>query len=424
MTLTLLRSAFLAAALGPALSGPPAGSLECTPRGGLPHLFGALKEKPEVRIAYLGGSITEQAGWRVKTLEWFRARAPQSKVVEINAAIGGTGSSLGAFRLRHDVLEKKPDLLFVEFAVNDNKENPDQIVRAFEGILRQTWKENPRTDVCFVYTTCIENLATLKEGKLPSAIETMERIADHYAIPSINFGLEVAALEKAGKLVYIGKEPKTDEEKKALGDKVLFSPDGYHPYPGSGHGIYFEVFRRSMGAIEAAGRAEAHGLPAPISKDPWEAAGIVPLSRTTMSKGWEAVPASVHPWAHARMPELWKASKAGESLQFRFKGTAVGFYDLLGPDCGQVTIRLDDRPPVTLSRFDVFSSYHRLGILSVDFHLADQVHRVSVELSPDRPDKEKILRDGHQPPISDPKRFEGASWYAGGVLLVGELVPE
>jgi lysophospholipase L1-like esterase len=416
--LLLLMLAWAAAGWSP--QGPP----ECSPRGGLPNLFQALKDKPELRIAYLGGSITEQAGWRPKTLEWFRARAPQSKVVEINAAIGGTGSSLGAFRLRHDVLEKKPDLLFIEFAVNDNHEAPEQIVRAFEGILRQTWKENPRTDVCFVYTTCIENLETLRSGKVPPAIETMEKIAEHYRIPSINFGLEVAALEKAGALVYIGKEPKTPEEKKALEGKVLFSPDGYHPYPESGHGIYFEVFRRSIGAIEAAGRPEAHTLPAPLSADPWEAAGIIPLSRTQKSKGWEAVPASTHPWAHARMPELWKASAPGESLRFRFKGTAVGVYDLLGPDCGQVTIRLDDRPPVTVSRFDVFSSYHRLGILTLDFHLRDEIHQVSIAVSPDPPDKAKILRDGHQPPMADPKRFEGAAWYAGGILLVGELVPD
>ena len=33
--------------------------------------------------------------------------------------MGGTGSDLGVFRLQHDVLRQRPDLVFIEFAVND-----------------------------------------------------------------------------------------------------------------------------------------------------------------------------------------------------------------------------------------------------------------------------------------------------------------
>ncbi len=54
-------------------------------------------------------------GWRVKTREWFAAQYPQAKVEEIHAAIGGTGSDLGVFRVDRDALVHHPDLLFVEF---------------------------------------------------------------------------------------------------------------------------------------------------------------------------------------------------------------------------------------------------------------------------------------------------------------------
>src|SRR5436853_5175278 len=91
---------------------------ECQSRAGLPHILGKLAGSNTVRIAYLGGSITAQEGWRPKTLKWFRDQFPAAKVQEINAAIGGTGSDLGVFRLKHDVLDKDPDLLFIEFAVN------------------------------------------------------------------------------------------------------------------------------------------------------------------------------------------------------------------------------------------------------------------------------------------------------------------
>ena len=43
-------------------------AVECNPRAGLPNFYAKLKAGGEVRIAYLGGSITAQEGWRPKTL--------------------------------------------------------------------------------------------------------------------------------------------------------------------------------------------------------------------------------------------------------------------------------------------------------------------------------------------------------------------
>src|SRR5450432_2099345 len=121
---------------------------ECRPRGGMANVLARLKSGKETRIAYLGGSITAQDGWRPKTLAWFQSQYPSARITEINAAIGGTGSDLGVYRLRHDVLQFKPNLLFVEFAVNDSGAPPDRIHKAMEGIVRQTWQADPNTDIC------------------------------------------------------------------------------------------------------------------------------------------------------------------------------------------------------------------------------------------------------------------------------------
>lgn len=90
-----------------------------TPREGFPNLLSKLRSDTdeEIRIGYLGGSITAAgSGWRSKSLGWLRERFPDRKIEEINAAIGGTGSDLGVFRLEQDMLQHEPDLLFVEFA--------------------------------------------------------------------------------------------------------------------------------------------------------------------------------------------------------------------------------------------------------------------------------------------------------------------
>src|SRR5258708_6271371 len=98
---------------------PLAPAVECTARGGVPNFFSKLAAGKEVHIAYFGGSITAQEGWRPKTLAYFQKQYPGAKISQINAAIGGTGSDLGVFRLKQDVLDHQPDLVFVEFAVND-----------------------------------------------------------------------------------------------------------------------------------------------------------------------------------------------------------------------------------------------------------------------------------------------------------------
>ena len=109
---------------------------ECNPRNGIPNAVARLSAGQSVRIAYFGGSITTQKGWRVASRLWLQEQYPAAAIAEINAAFGGTGSDLGAFRLSQDVLRHTPDLVFVEFAVNDGGRPPDLILRSMEGIVR------------------------------------------------------------------------------------------------------------------------------------------------------------------------------------------------------------------------------------------------------------------------------------------------
>lgn len=399
------------------------GLVECQPRGGLPNWFAKVSAGAEARIGYLGGSITAQDGWRPKTLQWFQKEYPQARLSEINAAIGGTGSDLGVFRLQHDVLQKKPDLLFVEFAVNDSGAAPEQIHRCMEGIVRQTWRDNPTTDICFVYTLAHNMLQTLQEGKLPRSAAAMEQIAGHYGIPSINLGLEVARLEKAGRLVFSGPKPKTEAEKAALGDKILFSPDAVHPYPESGHQLYLEAVVRAMALLKPVGKASAHQLGTPFTPDNLEQAKLVPFAQAQLSAGWQRLGATnrlVKSFGN-RLPELWTASRPGETATFRFRGTMAGLYDLLGPDCGQLIVRLDDKAPVTRARFDSYCTYHRLAMLHLGAGLSNTLHTVKLEIHPEQPDKTKILAKLNNK-MDDPKRFDGTACYIGAIMLVGEWV--
>ena len=401
---------------------------ECHPRSGLPNfLKKANTPGAEIKIGYFGGSITAQNGWRPKTLAYFQKTYPNAKFSEINAAIGGTGSDLGVFRLKQDVLDQKPDMMFVEFATNDGGASPEQIFRCMEGIVRQTWRALPECDICFVYTLTEALAPAMLEGKFQRSASAMEKIADHYGIPTIHMGMEVAKLAKEGKLIWKGKLPKTDEEKKEIGDKFVFAPDSVHPHPETGHELYLASIVRSLDPIKAASKAPSpHTLGAPFIATNFENAKLVPLTKdsVTFSPGFDLLDPKTDEfgkrWAN-RMTTLHKGSKPGDTMTFKFKGTRAAIYDLVGPDCGQAIVTVDNQPAKIVPRFDAYCTYHRLATLMIGSDMPDQVHTVKIEVHPDQPDKAAILaKNGNK--IDKPERFNGTCIYPGAILLVGEIV--
>jgi lysophospholipase L1-like esterase len=425
VSVLLCLFALIPAARAQAADFPLASAEEVHARGGLPNFFKKAETAgAEIKIAYFGGSITAQAGWRPKTLAYFQKTYPQAKFSEINAAIGGTGSDLGVFRLRQDVLEKKPDLMFVEFATNDGGASPEQIFRCMEGIVRQTWRALPECDICFVYTLTEAAIGPMLEGKYPRSASAMEKVAEHYGIPSIHMGMEVAKLAKEGRLVWKAPLPKTDEEKAALGDKVVFAPDGVHPHPETGHELYLQAIVRSLTSIRAAStKPGTHELGAPLVADNYENAKLVPISEATLSAAFTKLDPAKDPMAKSfpRLRDLHRASKPGETIAFKFKGTRAALYDLVGPDCGQVIVTLDDKPAKIVPRFDSYCTYPRLATLVIGSELPDTVHTVEIEIHPEQPDKAKILAERHNT-IDKPECFDGTAIYPGAILLVGELV--
>ena len=405
---------------------------ECRPRAGLPNFMAKARgvfgsgERPEIKVAYLGGSITAQPGWRVKSLAHFKQAYPAVKFTEINAAIGGTGSDLGVFRVQQDVLSKQPDLLFVEFAVNDGGAAPEQIIRCMEGIVRQTWRTNPDCDICFVYTL-VEGMApTLADGKFPRSASAMEKVADHYGIPTIHFGMEVSRLSKEGKVLWKAPLPKTPEQQAALGDKVVFAPDSVHPHVETGHRMYLEAITRSLPAIgQASGKPRKHALPAPLAADNFEDARLLSIAAAKLPAGVAPLDPAKDAQAKAyasRLPALVRLTAAGQVIEFKFKGTHCAVYDVIGPAGGKVAVTLDGGAPKVFTRFDAYCTYARLSTFTIGTKLPDAVHTVRLELLPDAFDKAAILAQRKET-MDKPERFADRHFLPGGLLLRGELVP-
>ncbi len=408
----LAASLAVAGAVGAAVAGDPArgkatGGViavydpnvpeELRVRDGLPNFFAKAKAGGPVRIAYLGGSITAAEGWRPRTFEWFKAQYPKTEFVEINAAISGTGSDYGACRLAADVLSADPDLVFMEHRVNGGGGFE---AKSVEGIVRQIWTKNPRTDICLVYTLSMGMLKDLQAGRAPWFTPIMETVANAYGIPSIDLGVEIARRESAGDLIF-----KTNT---TVQGKLVFSADGVHPGR-EGHDVYRDIVARSMLTMRPEGTAQAHRLPGPLEPRCWETASVMPVARVELSPDWTAVDEARDPVyrddfgrTHAMMRGAVKCGKPGGTLTVTWDGTTLGFSDIPQGSGTEVEVTIDHAAtPLTFARAQTREPRQHARF----FYLPEQ--------APGR----------HTAVLRVKKLSDGTSFYAGQVLVIGTVPP-
>jgi len=139
----------------------------------------------EICVAAIGGSITAgglqtkdpQNRYVVRVAAGFTQAFPQAKVRFVNAGIGGTNSLYGAMRVQRDVLSKQPDLVIVEYAVNDNHPVP-MFWASYEGVLRQILRAPQQPAV-------VQLFFMQRQGQ--NAQETQHMLGRHYDLPMVSF---------------------------------------------------------------------------------------------------------------------------------------------------------------------------------------------------------------------------------------------
>ena len=143
--------------------------------------IGKLESKQEVTIAFIGGSITEglTAGpekcWAKLTYDRLCEKYPDTKINYVNAGLSGTPSVLGNIRLQRDVLDHKPDMVFVEFAVNDGN---DQIYKdSYDAMVRKILSQENQPAVALYFTV-------IKSGH--TCEEYMSQVGKAYGLPMVS----------------------------------------------------------------------------------------------------------------------------------------------------------------------------------------------------------------------------------------------
>ena len=159
------------------------------------NTYKKLTQDKELNIVYFGGSVTaghgssdkEKFSWRALSAKWFREHFSKAEIRDVNTAIGESGTFLGVYRLERDVLSQAPDLLFIEYAINDYFFGASMETAAlqYETIVREVRARFPQCDIVTLITDCLETAEA--EELYPTAIGH-EKIAGAYQIPTIYVG--------------------------------------------------------------------------------------------------------------------------------------------------------------------------------------------------------------------------------------------
>lgn len=198
----------------------------------------------ETTVAYIGGSITYGEGGGT---EGCYAKLSYNYIAEnygtgdnvkyVNAGVSGTPSILGNLRVEKDVLVHNPDIVFVEFAVNDGGE---QIYKeSFESLVRTILSHENQPAVILLFTVT-ENGHTCQEH--------MKQIGEYYELPMISVPDAI--------------QPEFEAERMTWDD---YSDDGSHPNT-EGHKLVTEFISNWFEQLKMRDAVEAEYKMKPIGK--------------------------------------------------------------------------------------------------------------------------------------------------------------
>jgi lysophospholipase L1-like esterase len=315
-----------------------------TTRGGLPN-FARKLATGSVTVGYLGGSLTMmKEGWRPMFHAWLNKAHPRAKPHrQLHVGRGGVGSASGAFFLDQEICGHDPDLVFIEYAINDSYDfltPPALRLEFIEGIVRSIKARHPACDICFVYMHHI-----LRGPEIARVVDDYERIAEHYGIPSIHAGRYLVDLVARGEWSFRGETSAT-----------ALLRDECHPLP-AGNELLARLMARSVTELIRQPVRSSTELPAPLMPKPFVGGRVIPVTEEMIRGGFEIRQGRV---GNIEQEMRWFSLPEGSCLEISADSTVVGLYLVVGPRAGVLRLEQGGR---TVERcvFDRWCSYERIA---------------------------------------------------------------
>ena len=301
-------------------------------RGGLPNTSYRITHDHACTVAFMGGSVTEgmgssaiRGGWRTRLLNHLEETYPTATFEQITANMGGNGSQYGVYFAHQFMAVKHPDVLFIEYAVNnayDGCGDSETLWMHYETLIHTIRTESPYTDIVLVYVSDSRH-------RSKDIIPVLEQIADKYDLPSLNYYEAVMC---------------------AMGDASNWSNyfiDGVHAND-NGYDVMAKV---AKGLLEYTMRVpsttyEKAVTPPAQARLQSEANALIASSLDPVPSGWEKVEKFSYAGRHYN--GCIQTTATDKPITVTFKGTDFGVLVEFAKDAGVLEYSIDGSTPEVL----------------------------------------------------------------------------
>jgi len=166
------------------------------------------------------GEVPEKKSYADIFHAWWSERFPDTEITFVNAGIGGTDSYLGVHRLEQDVLRYDPDLVLVEFSVNDGDNNFNKT--SYDNLVYNLLNNECAPAVMLLF---------MAQTNGASAQGSHALVGFHYKLPMLSYGNVISDMMESGRY----------SEKELSGDTV-------HP-SALGHAVTGEILWNYLNGV-------------------------------------------------------------------------------------------------------------------------------------------------------------------------------
>lgn len=328
--------------------------------GDLSRLRGVIQkaERGEpITLGFIGGSITEGAKATIPehryvnlTASWWKETFPKANITVVNAGIGATNSIYASLRATRDLLSRQPDVVFVDFAVND-KSSPE-LAESYEGLIRQILVSPKRPAVVLLFMTRNDGV---------NAQEWQAKIGSLYHLPMVSYHDALWPEVQSGRIPW-----------DQIGADYIHPNDTGHAYLAR---FIAELVSKAKGegASPASDTSAASSLPEPLISDAFQ--------RTVLFEAADLKPSRNEGWQYDAEKKAWISSVPGSVIEFEVPGKKIFVMDYhLNAPMGRARLQVDDGKPVIREAWfeKTWGGYRDTVTLASG--LPDGTHRVKVEL--------------------------------------------
>ena len=346
-----------------------------TDRADLANVFNKLTVDKSLTVAYFGGSVTAGAGasasdstsWRGLTYNTLVSSYPDATVTMVNAAIGGSGSRAGSFRVDTDIIAQNPDLVFVEFVVNDDYcgENSASAAKYYETVIRKIRTALSNAEIISIFTTNSGHANSTGAETMNAKAAVHDAVAAHYGITSIDVGR--ALVEAMGGYDEIAW-------KSYFTDSVHPSDNGYKVYAD----VISQYIADELAALAALETVESVTYEVPETYYSDDASifttDVIEVTDTTAVSYNEGftLTSDATVFATTEIPGYIAPTADGATVTVNFKGTELNVFMEFAGGGSVINYQIDDDAVQTKTLND---TNHPLKLVS---NLIDKEHTVVI----------------------------------------------